>query len=240
MEDLGKNVNTDNFCLHLVPRFLCCTPIDRFVSLVELSIPELGITLKNDVDIVVCKPYPNKNYLVVKSKKSRKSVNGILVKVSRSLFKFTVNTIWHNKVLNSMMTHKVEHHLLEPMTSVFNLVSDDMTFLYAFHDCDWTDRFPHEYENFSPVQIQPTMCSVSPESGGVERNGVFEDNLDEAGNVIYRKETYFHLPIESKRLFDDDYYKGINQPSADLFFEELRIFDRKGNRMNFNDFRFSD
>ncbi|WP_255653935.1 DUF6012 family protein [Arsenophonus apicola] len=69
--------------LHLSPRYYLRYS-DVQLDLIDVSVPELNLTLKGGVDIVARTPYPNKCYQIACRKKGRKAINGIFIETDKN------------------------------------------------------------------------------------------------------------------------------------------------------------
>lgn len=68
--------------LHLSPRYyLRYSEIQ--LDLIDVSVPESNLTLKDEVDIAARTPYPNKCYRIACWKKGRKDINGIFIETDK-------------------------------------------------------------------------------------------------------------------------------------------------------------
>ncbi|MGD4794982.1 DUF6012 family protein, partial [Xanthomonas citri pv. citri] len=90
--------------IHLTPSFFL-NYSDVSVSLIDVEIPELGLHLRNERDITVRFPAPNKRLHYVCRKKGRKAVYGILLNTDKHVTDITVITRW--AVQGEVSTHQV-------------------------------------------------------------------------------------------------------------------------------------
>lgn len=150
--------------LHVIPQIY--NEFSQFkISLVDVQIPELDLQLKGGIDLVTGKPYPNKNYLVVRLNQGRKATNGFLVKVKEPLASFSVKTRW---AVNSEMV--IEHVAIHPiLDSDFELVTQDPAYWSGYHGHDdnagafyFSNRRPGiEPYQHPPIVLSPYMSYVN-------------------------------------------------------------------------------
>lgn len=57
--------------IHISPQFLTCEASGNDCEIVDLTIPELDLSLKGGSDIVSRRPFPNKRYVVASRKVGR-------------------------------------------------------------------------------------------------------------------------------------------------------------------------
>jgi hypothetical protein len=159
------------------------------VSLVDLKIPEFGLSLRGGEHIVGRKPYPNKLYTVACRKQGREAVKGLLIEIGGRVKNFTVVTRWELQA-EIVIQHIVKYHVLD---EDFETVTDSMLL--------WHDRWPKSAKNYTPASHQPRMDVFS----GNGRKGDFHDTVNSSGIVLERHET-FHIPtIEKVRLERQDF-----------------------------------
>ena len=187
-----------NMLIHLVPR-LYNQYADVQAELLDVSIPEISLALRNGKDIVARRPYPNKCYLVACRRKGHRAMSGLLVETHRPLQTYTCVTRW---ALNAelVITHQVEHQVID---TDLEAASDDLTTWYAM--AGFGNRWPPNlYPDSAPVQVQPRMDIVRALSRSAcsQRSGAcFSDTLRPDGIILKRIE-HFRLPtIEPGRLF---------------------------------------
>ncbi|PRQ66526.1 DUF6012 family protein [Vibrio mediterranei] len=128
--------------IHLIPKIY-----NRFsdiqLNVIDVCIPELKVVLQGDKDLMVGRPYLNKNYHVICRKVGKKKMNGFFLETEKALQKFTVLTRW--EVDNLKLVHRVHYTVLD---SNFDAVSDDHSLITTFDD--------------APVKTQPKMEVIFP------------------------------------------------------------------------------
>lgn len=181
--------------IHIVPQ-IYNEYSDFNINLVDVSIPELALTLKCDTDLVLCRPYPNKNYLVARRKQGRKAQAGFLVDTKSQLSSFSVVTRWAVNA-ETVLVHTAVHSVLD---HDFGLVTQDPNLWYGM-DSEFKSRWPEASAyNYSPLQLQPTMRFVN--NADVKKEvGAVVDSISSSGEFILdRRETLALPSIEPERL----------------------------------------
>ncbi|MEZ8372786.1 DUF6012 family protein [Vibrio cyclitrophicus] len=178
--------------LHLVPKIL-----NRYqgvdVSLVDVQIPEINLTLKAEVDLVVRKPFPNKCYFVACRKVGRKAICGLYLDVDKQLESFSVITRWEFNA-EQILTHEVNYKVAD---TDYDAISDDHTMLYA--QSDFESRWITDLESNPPVNTQPRMDVLLYEHHSRGENVSLQDDyLD--GILVKRVENITIPTIETERL----------------------------------------
>lgn len=176
--------------LHIVPRLYTAEP---HCDLIDFHCPALGLKLRNGIELVARRPYPNKRYMVACRKVGQKAVNGFMVETTERLREFTAITRWAvggERVVN----HQVQYFVLD---DEFDAVSEDMGLWFA--TCEglgsWSDRWPEVAKNWTPAAAQPRMELVSK-----ERDGHYADRHDEFGQIVERSEVFQMRTIERERI----------------------------------------
>lgn len=176
--------------LHIVPRLYTTEP---HCDLIDFHCPALGLKLRNGIELVARRPYPNKRYMVACRKIGQKAVNGFMVETTERLREFTAITRWAvggERVVN----HQVQYFVLD---DEFDAVSEDMGLWFA--TCEglgsWSDRWPEVAKNWTPAAAQPRMELVSK-----QRDGHYADRHDEFGQIVERAEVFQMRTIERERI----------------------------------------
>ncbi|MDS9914910.1 DUF6012 family protein [Pseudomonas aeruginosa] len=154
------------------------------VSLVDLKIPEFGLSLRGGEHLVGRKPYPNKFYTVACRKQGREAVEGLFFEVGGRVKDFTVITRWALQA-EMVVQHVVKYHVLD---EDFDTVTDSMVL--------WHGRWPESAKDCTPASHQPRM-DVFSDNG---RKGDFRDTVNSSGIVLERHETFRIPTIEKERL----------------------------------------
>lgn len=178
--------------LHLVPQIVNKYS-DVVVSLIDVQIPELNVTLKADIDLVVRKPFPNKTYLVACRKIGRKAIHGLYIDVDKQLEHFSVITRWAVNATR-VVTHKVNYTVAD---TDYDAISDDHTMLYA--QSNFESRWLTDFKIDPPVNTQPRMdvlfCEHHKRGGNVLLK---DDHIN--GFLVQRVEDITIPTIEIERL----------------------------------------
>jgi hypothetical protein len=177
--------------VHIVPRFYACEQSRDLIQLIDVRIDELGLNLRDGIDIVARKPYPNKNYLVACRRSGRRAIDGLLIDCEHHVPAYTVVTRW---ALSAEMiaTHRVNYVVLD---EEFDTVSDNMVLWHAWAGRQWASRWPNGYHVGSPAECQPRMqLTPSP-----DRVGPFKDAV--VNDIIVERTEVFHIPtLERDRV----------------------------------------
>ncbi|MCD5327854.1 DUF6012 family protein [Chromobacterium piscinae] len=188
--------------LHLVPRlYLAHVARDLAVDLVDLTIEPFGMVLQGGRDLVVRKPYPNKNYLAGCRKAGQKAINGVLVELPQPVTTLSTITRWSVDA-EVVLTHHVERQILD---ADFDLISDHMLLWYGACESlgGWSSRWPKQpadRRDMAPVDLQPRMDLWAPEMGGLPQQAWRRDRI-EKGMILERAESIAMPTLESGRLF---------------------------------------
>ncbi|EAQ2882480.1 hypothetical protein EGE62_22840 [Salmonella enterica] len=177
--------------IHLVPRLLACRANEPECELIDFHCPALGLKLRNGIELMAKRPYPNKHYQVACRKIGQKAMNGILIETTERVREFTAITRWAvggDRVVN----HQVQYFILD---DELDAVSEDMTFWYATGDGRWTRRWPEVSSQFSPMEVEPCM-----ELRTRDRKAHSADRLNARGEVLERSEVFQMLTIERGRI----------------------------------------
>ena len=112
------------------------------------------------------------------------------------------------------MTHRVLYTVLD---HEFDAASDNACLWHGYSGefGGWANRFPAWAKGLAPATIEP-MMEVVPRAFG--RNGT-EDEIDDEGRIIERRQTFGMPTIERARLLDTN----INErtPSLDTAFRQF-------------------
>lgn len=184
--------------IHVTPRIY--NPYSNIpAQLIDVSIPELGLVLRNGHELALRRPLPNKRFLVACRMTRQKAINGILIRPSSPITSFTVVTRW--EVQEEVVTHHVDYRVLD---SDHTFVSDAMLLWYGTGKGlgDFSSRWPaSHYQGIPPVHAQPRMDVVDPARWGGERKGVQVQDWAGEDGLIKRREECFYMPtLEIDRL----------------------------------------
>lgn len=180
--------------IHITPRFICCRQSGPNVSLADLTIAELGLTLIGGTDIVSRRPFPNKTHVVACRKAGLKAVVGIFIESPARLSTFTVVSRWaiSNKRL---VTHRLSYTVLD---EELDAVTDNMAFWRPYYCKESGElqpsRWPASAIGQTPSQAKPRM-ELTPRE---DVRSTAQDFVMR-GCIVERTEV-FHMPTVSKTL----------------------------------------
>ncbi|WP_236493849.1 DUF6012 family protein [Xanthomonas phaseoli] len=78
----------------LSPRLLEPKGIPIRCELIDIAIAPFGLLLRNGIEVVARRPYPNKRYQVACRKIGRMAMNGLLIEAAGTVDAFRVVTRW--------------------------------------------------------------------------------------------------------------------------------------------------
>jgi hypothetical protein len=118
--------------IHITPRLYATEPSE----LVDVQIPEINLHLTALDDLMVCRPYRNKVYLVA-CLKGTYGYQGLIVKASQTMNKFSVITRWN--VLNKgIAEHVVKYTVADDFDFENGMFSDDTARMEVKTVIEWT------------------------------------------------------------------------------------------------------
>ncbi|ENA27175.1 hypothetical protein HMPREF1487_09388 [Pseudomonas sp. HPB0071] len=179
--------------IHITPSFLACSQSGSNCELVELVLPEFGLTLKGGVDIVTRRPYPNKRYQVACRKKGQTAVIGIFIETKERVSEFTSIARWSIGA-ERIATHEVNYIILD---NEHDAASDDMARWYSWsHEGQMFEvRWPEVSKHWSPASARPrAQLTQLP-----KRNGLIADSIVD-GVITRRVETFHMHTLERERV----------------------------------------
>ncbi|MBO9740860.1 hypothetical protein J7432_18085 [Xanthomonas axonopodis pv. begoniae] len=110
--------------IHISPRLLEPRGISTRCELIDITVAPFGLVLRNGIEVVARRPYPNKRYQVACRKIGRKAMNGLLIETTGTVDAFRVVTRW--AVEGEMLcTHEVNYSLAD---QDHDAVSEDVFF----------------------------------------------------------------------------------------------------------------
>ncbi|WP_257385926.1 DUF6012 family protein, partial [Xanthomonas phaseoli] len=80
--------------IHLSPRLFEPQGIPTRCELIDIAIAPFGLLLRNGIEVVARRPYPNKRYQVACRKIGRMAMNGLLIEAAGTVDAFRVVTRW--------------------------------------------------------------------------------------------------------------------------------------------------
>ncbi|MGH8156604.1 MAG: DUF6012 family protein [Rhodanobacter sp.] len=212
--------------IHITPRLLMPRTSSLSCILVDVTMPELGLLLKEGCEVTARKPYPNKRYLVVCRKEGQKAVVGLLLDTATPCSPFTVITRWAIEG-EAVLTHQV-HYVL--MDHDHGAATDSMVLWHGTNErygafpSRWPESFPREW---TPVRAQPRM-NVLLEETDSGRVGDVQDTVSATGMIVARRETFQMPTVECSRLFHPAMTESFTGdgvarlPSADSAFKAVQ------------------
>jgi hypothetical protein len=197
--------------LHLRPKIYSA---DILVDLLELSIDRFGVQLLRERDLMIGRPYPNKNYVVGCRKQGRKAIDGILLKVDGPVDKFCLTARWQASGI--IATHRVHYTILD---CDFGAASDKMMLWHKTRS-GLPSRIPVYYRGCPPIYTEPVMHLEGPASA----RRLTMDVVDIGTGWIADRTQSFAMPsIEPERLLDRESNPRLPAPE-DAF--EVRVSRR--------------
>jgi hypothetical protein len=198
--------------LHIIPRLYVAEPDAPQCDLIDFHCLPLGLKLRNGIELVARRPYPNKRYQVACRKIGQKAMQGFLIETAERVREFTTLTRWAvgaDRVIN----HQVQYFVLD---DELDAIPDAMVLWNGMSPSlgGFSRRWPTVAENWTPAAAQPRMELVSR-----ERAGHYADRLDSAGRVLERAEVFQVHTVERERVLfssKSDIYDRI--PTADMAF----------------------
>lgn len=177
--------------LHIVPRMLAYRESEPECSLIDVTIPELGLVLRAGDQVAARRPYPNKNYLVACKAAGQRAWNGILVETRQPVREFTVTSRW-GVGEDRVVSHQVRCTILD---DEHDAASWSAALWYGDARAGFANRWPAGC-HFSPMLLQPRMELISrvrPES--------CVDHLADDGASLTARTEEFRVPTtEPERL----------------------------------------
>ncbi|MGP3252665.1 DUF6012 family protein (plasmid) [Serratia marcescens] len=177
--------------IHIVPQLFHL--MANKCHLESIAIPELDFRIEGDA-LSTGRPHPNKN-IWVGMRKSRKAINGLLLKTDKDLKWFTADYQWYIEnmgVINHQVTTYIEDN-------EFDMVSHDIMLNGGFDK--WKSRVHSAYENLAPVKIQAKMESFLNKPGE-ETHDVWKE-YEWGDFLVSREESLLLHTIQSERLSTD-------------------------------------
>ncbi|EMN5850633.1 hypothetical protein RJO36_004095 [Enterobacter hormaechei] len=174
--------------IHIVPSLFHL--MANKCHLESITIPELNFKIEGEA-LSTGRPHPNKN-IWVGMKKSRKAINGLLLKTDKTLKWFTAEYQWCIENMGKI-THRVTTYIED---NEFDMVSQDIMLNGGFDK--WESRVHSAYENLAPVRIQPKMESFLNKPGK-ETHDVWKE-YSWGDFLLSREESLLLHTIQSERL----------------------------------------
>jgi hypothetical protein len=181
--------------IHLIPKIFA-NPIAHPCELIEFASPELGFTLLGGKDLMVKRPYLNKNYLVACRKAGQKAMDGVLFDIPSIPDTFSTVTRW---LVNGQyeVKHEVVYLILD---DEFDALSDDPMFWGS--RCAYADK--PERKGRWPEGVRGPISTTWPymevTSSKNRAGDIFDILFDQ--RVISRVENFPMHTIERDRLLE--------------------------------------
>lgn len=176
--------------LHLRPRLFNS---GFTVDLLDIVIQPFGLELEGGTDLMLGRPYPNKNYLVACRKKGRKAIDGIRLNVRGTVESFDYAVRW--LVEDTVVTHHVRCSLLD---RDFKAATESVVLWRPFDT--WSSRIPENFGTNAAIYVEPVM-QLRDKTGRRPRT---TDILDEETGWIIERHQSFAMPtVEPERLLNN-------------------------------------
>lgn len=192
--------------IHIIPKIF-----NRYrhihVGLIDVALPEFGLTLRNGSDVTIGRPYPNKGISVVRLTGGRKAVEGFFLKVDNDVQAFTVLTRW---ALNAeaVLLHRVEYSILD---DDYGWCSQNPVLWSATGDDETENRWVGTHR--TPCKYNPTMTVVI-DGRDDPREGLVKDEY--AGDILKSRVEKYAMPtIKKNQLFRRCSQENDRMPSPD-------------------------
>jgi len=179
--------------LHIIPRLYASSEDEPKCALLDFHCPELDLRLRDGIELVARRPYPNKNFLVACRKMGHKAMEGLLIETKGRIHSFSTVTRWavgDERIAHHRVQYSILDGELDAITDSMVLWSAMATGLGGF-----SNRRPATAKDWTPAQAQPRMELVSR-----ERGGCYSDTLDSAGRIVERAETWRVPTVERERV----------------------------------------
>lgn len=181
--------------IHLTPSFyLQYSNVP--VELIEVEIPELDVMLKNDKEITVRFPSPNKRIHYVCRKKGRKAVQGILLSTDKPISDITVITRW--KVLGSVSVHRVHMHI----EGTDDAATDCIHLWMGEANRPFGVKTPACAKEWVPAACQPRMTVTAADRPSGRETTIWR-KADQKGIIREQTEYFTAATVEPERLLAD-------------------------------------
>ncbi|MDU8352873.1 DUF6012 family protein [Pseudomonas syringae pv. actinidiae] len=105
--------------IHIAPRLYATEPSE----LIDIKIPEINLHLTASNDLMLCRPYRNRVYLVA-CLKGKYGHEGFIIRSPKPLHKFSVHTSW-NVIDQGFAEHVVNYTVDEDFDIENGMISDN-------------------------------------------------------------------------------------------------------------------
>lgn len=181
--------------IHLTPRYYLKYS-DVQVDILDVTIPELNLVLKQGSDITIRTPFTNKNYKVACRKKGSKAINGIFVETDQYLRNFTVISRW--AVNGAISRHTIHYHLGD---NEFDATTEEDLLWNGFFNTPYRARCKELALGGIPVKRQASMITLSGDCNSNEDDNYWVYNESDGEGIIRVRTEYITLPtVERERL----------------------------------------
>ncbi|MGK7247395.1 DUF6012 family protein [Buttiauxella agrestis] len=181
--------------IHLTPRYYLKYS-DVQVDIIDVTIPELNLVLKQGSDITIRTPFSNKNYKVACRKKGSKAINGIFIETDEDLQDFTVITRW--AVNGAISRHTSHYHLSD---SDFDAVTEEDFLWNGFFNTPYRARCKEMEEIGIPAKRQSSMITLSGDFNSNDDDNYWVYNEFDGDGIIRVRTEYIKIPtVERERL----------------------------------------
>jgi len=181
--------------IHLTPRYYLKYS-DVQVDILDVTIPELNLVLKQGSDITIKTPFKNKNYKVVCRKKGNKAINGIFIETEQYLQNFTVISRW--AVNGEISRHTAHYHLRD---NDFDATTEEDLLWNGFFNTPYRARCKEMEVVGVPVKRQSSMITLSGDFNSNEDDNYWVYNEIDGEGIVRVRTEYITLPtVERERL----------------------------------------
>lgn len=181
--------------IHLTPRYYLKYS-DVQVDIIDLTIPELNLVLKQGADITIRTPFSNKNYKVACRKKGLKAINGIFIETDAYLQGFTVIARW---AVNGEISRHITHYHLRDRD--FEAVTEEDLLWNGFFNTPYRARCKEMEEVGIPAKRQSSMVTLSGDFNSNEDDNYWVYNESDREGIVRVRTEYITLPtVERDRL----------------------------------------
>ena len=176
--------------IHITPRLFRPASVALTCALVDVTLPELGLVLREGHELATRTPYDQKRYLVACRRKGQKAIVGLFIETPRPLDAFTVVTRWAVEG-EALLTHRVRHVVVD---RAHDAVTDNMALWRATSPSlgSFPNRWPRSVPaTWIPAEAQPRMDVLRIDAG--PRVGEVTDEVSATGLIRERSEV-FRMP----------------------------------------------
>lgn len=179
--------------LFVTPKLLTPSRLGAGRQLVDVTVPEISLTLRGGREVVARTPFPNKNWVLV-GRKGNPPTDGLLIDVGEAPDVLTVRTRWAINA-ETVITHEIAIVVADRRHDI--IAGDSALWsTYGSSEWRWDDiRLPW-METVGTIRLDPFM----PETTSIDLDTVRgADDTIADGLVIRRRETLDAPTVERER-----------------------------------------